>query len=300
MIDLQTYSVRDRMLLSFSMPFDTGHDRAGNYMGPYVAGLVYFSCGRITGVSTGHIGAYFMANEIERKHGGFTIIYDRVLEDSRLRRNDILVYVALCKHADKERKAFPSISTIARVGRIAKSTVQESLKHMQALGYLSKQHRVRNNGSKSSNRYYLDEIGPGDIPETDIGYTGERHSPIPESGNLLNYIHSELDSSNKPMSVSKPNGHNAEVIEATKNVITYLNEKAGRRYSTTGAGNLAKVKTLMSKGYTVKDMRKAIAVKCMQWHDDPKMQDYMRPSTLLRPSHIDDYIGEWEFESHGE
>ena len=132
---------------------------------------------------------------------------------------------------------------------------------------------------------------PIDFPKMENGMS-KNGKPIPNTIPNRN--------TNIPLSVSKQNGHTAEVIEATKNVITYLNVKAGRSYSTTGAGNRAKVKTLLSRGYTVKDMRKAIAVKCMQWHDDAKMQDYMRPSTLLRPSHIDDYIGDWELEIHGE
>lgn len=94
----------------------------------------------------------------------------------------------------------------------------------------------------------------------------------------------------------KPNGTPQKLIDATESVITCLNEKAGTSYRASGAGNIDKIRKLLKRGYSVEDMRKVAAIKAYQWKDDPKMRQYLRPSTLFGPEKFDDYLGEYEAE----
>lgn len=91
------------------------------------------------------------------------------------------------------------------------------------------------------------------------------------------------------------------IAESTREVVAYLNSRADTRFSTEAQGHRKCVAGLLKKGYTVEDMKKVIAVKCLKWKDDEKMYQYLRPSTLFRPSHFDDYLGEYETEkAHAE
>jgi len=84
-----------------------------------------------------------------------------------------------------------------------------------------------------------------------------------------------------------------KIAEATGEVIAYLNKEAGTAFRD-GAGHRTKIGALLKKGYTVLDMKKVIKIKATKWKDDPKMQDFLRPSTLFAPVHFDDYLGEYE------
>ena len=86
------------------------------------------------------------------------------------------------------------------------------------------------------------------------------------------------------------------ITETTKTIITYLNQKAETRFNPAGKAHLQLIGALLKKGYTEADMKKIIVVKAIKWRGDEKMAQYLRPSTLFRPSHVDDYIGEYETE----
>jgi predicted phage replisome organizer/uncharacterized phage protein (TIGR02220 family) len=86
------------------------------------------------------------------------------------------------------------------------------------------------------------------------------------------------------------------IAETTREVIAFLNERADTKFNADGQGHRSKVGALLKKGYTTRQMKQVIAVKALKWKDDPKMRDYLRPSTLFAPAHFDDYLGEYETE----
>jgi uncharacterized phage protein (TIGR02220 family) len=83
----------------------------------------------------------------------------------------------------------------------------------------------------------------------------------------------------------------AKSRDITAIVITFLNEKTGRKYEIT---NVVKEMVLarISEGYRVDDLLLVIAHKCRQWGKDEKMRPYLRPSTLFRRSHFGEYLAE--------
>lgn len=91
---------------------------------------------------------------------------------------------------------------------------------------------------------------------------------------------------------SPPKKYKRKKDNIYSDIIAYLNEKAGRKYS-------AKVKTTqemingrIAEGRTVEDFYQVIDTKCVQWLDDPKMSKYLRPQTLFRPGNFDKYLNE--------
>jgi uncharacterized phage protein (TIGR02220 family) len=92
------------------------------------------------------------------------------------------------------------------------------------------------------------------------------------------------------------NGTKSNVVETTRNVIGLLNERGGFQYDPEAPGNRTKIKRLLTKGYTEEQMKKVVAIKCKKWKGDPKMDDFLRPSTLFGPEKFDDYVGEYDHE----
>lgn len=63
-------------------------------------------------------------------------------------------------------------------------------------------------------------------------------------------------------------------------LVDYLNEKSGASYKN-DAGTVQLVTGLIGMGYTEADIRSVIDKKCSDWLPDPKMRQYLRPSTLF-------------------
>jgi hypothetical protein len=131
---------------------------------------------------------------VERRRLPFTLIENIILEDQELGPVDILVYLALAKHADGEGTCWPSMATIGRLARCARETVARSITHLEARGYLKRTARFRPDGGVTSNVYQLmpmevkkyPPVAQDDIP-CDLG----SHPPVRQ--NHTNYLHSEQD-----------------------------------------------------------------------------------------------------------
>lgn len=74
---------------------------------------------------------------------------------SDLPHRAISVYMYLRDRADKEGKCFPSIRTIGKELGLSRSSVQRSLKDLEHGGFLTREPRFRENGSNTSNMYYI-------------------------------------------------------------------------------------------------------------------------------------------------
>ena len=83
---------------------------------------------------------------IERRRLPFTLIENIILEDPALGGVDILVYLALAKHANSEGVCWPSMATLAAVARVHRCTVARALKHLEEQGYLRRTARFRPDG----------------------------------------------------------------------------------------------------------------------------------------------------------
>lgn len=76
-----------------------------------------------------------------------------------------------------------------------------------------------------------------------------------------------------------------------REIIGYLNEKTGRRYSAKSRANQSHISARLKEGCTVEDFKRVIDIKCFQWKDDPKMAQFLRPETLFSRK-FDRYLNE--------
>lgn len=66
-----------------------------------------------------------------------------------------LVYIYLYDRCDKEKKAWPSVKTMAKELSVSAKTVRRAVKDLEQVGLIRKEYAKRSNGSYTSNRYYL-------------------------------------------------------------------------------------------------------------------------------------------------
>jgi uncharacterized phage protein (TIGR02220 family) len=74
-------------------------------------------------------------------------------------------------------------------------------------------------------------------------------------------------------------------------VIEYLNEKTGSKFSTSSDTNRSKVKARFREGYSLNDFKTVIDEKVRQWLKNPDMARFLRPETLFGTK-FDSYLNE--------
>ena len=66
-----------------------------------------------------------------------------------------------------------------------------------------------------------------------------------------------------------------------KQIVDYLNEKTGKRFSAGGKETQRHIKARWNSGFRLEDFQRVIDIKCAKWLTDSKMVDYLRPETLF-------------------
>lgn len=64
-------------------------------------------------------------------------------------------------------------------------------------------------------------------------------------------------------------------------IVSFLNEKAGKDFKSTTSTTKAHIRARWSEGYRVDDFKTVIESKYDDWKSDPEMQQYLRPQTLF-------------------
>ena len=102
-----------------------------------------------------------------------------------------------------------------------------------------------------------------------------------------------IPSKRKPSNILSSNIISSNIIlSSIKEIILYLNEKTGKAFRAESKETIAFIKARLSEGRTVEDFKKVIDIKVQKWANDPKMADFLRPSTLFRPANFEAYLNE--------
>lgn len=89
----------------------------------------------------------------------------------------------------------------------------------------------------------------------------------------VNENENEKENENAPVPVDS---------SSPSSVIEYLNQKVGSSYRT-DPETIQLITDLIGAGYTEHDLRAVIDKKTADWLNDPKMRQYLKPSTLFGP-----------------
>jgi len=97
----------------------------------------------------------------------------------------------------------------------------------------------------------------------------------------------EKPTKKKPLKAEKIK--NKEIVEE---IIAYLNEKANKHFRTTNKEAIKLINGRLSEGYSISDLKAVIDNRVEKWLNDEKMNEYLRPSTLFRPSKFEAYYND--------
>ena len=81
----------------------------------------------------------------------FNFIYG----EEELSHRAVTVYVYLRDRSNKEGSCWPGVKTIARELKLSPRTVQRAVRELEKVGLVTRQARYRENGSYTSNKYFL-------------------------------------------------------------------------------------------------------------------------------------------------
>lgn len=93
---------------------------------------------------------------------------------------------------------------------------------------------------------------------------------------------------------SNGKGHDhgpAAMRTAARDLLAYLNKKAGKHFQTTPS-NLGYIIARLREGATVDQCWAIIGMKSAEWKDDRKMRKFLRPETLFNETKFASYQGE--------
>lgn len=111
------------------------------------------------------------------QNSGFSMLPNWVVDDDRLGAYDLLVYMALIRHADNTGICWPSLERIAKIARCSQPTVSKSLNVLEQLGYIR---RVKSDGR--ANRYHVSLWKPTPKPGYDPAPTPKPDFDPPKRG----------------------------------------------------------------------------------------------------------------------
>src|SRR5699024_515814 len=166
---------------------------------------------------------------------------------------------------------------------VHKITISKWLKNLEDNGYIRTELKYIYGTKQVSKR--LIYINDTPISQIAKGYKSNDYEPVSQK------TKEELNttSNNNTRDIKSTSG---DPTRATyKEIIEYLNEKTGRQYKHAAKLNQRVIKARFNEGYTLEDFKTVIDKKSVEWKDDVKMKEYLRPETLFGPK-FDRYLNE--------
>lgn len=80
--------------------------------------------------------------------------------------------------------------------------------------------------------------------------------------------------------------------EEVRQIVEYFNRVCGTNYRHQSKATADMINARLNDGFTVEDFRRVIDTKYAEWANNPDMCKYIRPQTLFRPSHFENYLNQ--------
>lgn len=89
----------------------------------------------------------------------------------------------------------------------------------------------------------------------------------------------------------KPAGPADEERKATAvRIMEFFNSECNSSFSTTAKCNMEPIVARLKQGRSFEDFILVISDRKQKWGEDPKMCEYLRPSTLFAPTNFENYL----------
>ena len=216
----------------------------------------------------------------------------RITRETSLSVEAKAIYSYLASFADENGKAYPGIELMCHELNISEKRFHRHKKQLIDQGFITVE-RERTDYGWSNNIYTL------------LGYSvTSRFVPL-QNVPLRNVHLQNVTLQNDPTIITSLNNTSlintnlkkTELVEQKpdpipyREIIEYLNQKGGKNFKHTAAGNKKVIKARWNEGYGLDQFKQAIDNKCHDWLNDEKMNQYLQPSTLFGQK-FDQYLNQ--------
>ena len=208
----------------------------------------------------------------------------RVAHDNRLKDKDKLLYGEIYVMLNVTNSFFMSNTAMAKRLGCTVRTISRSLERLEKYGYIIRKNIYEGKqiirreimlGSDKNVHTGIDKNATGVVTQDSIGYRQGCHEGIDTDCTDNRTINRSINRSKEDILSGKPDH------APYKEILEYLNRKAGTRYRASSKATQRLVRSRMKEHFTVEDFKKVIDIKVAAWKDDPKMSQYLRPATLF-------------------
>lgn len=223
----------------------------------------------------------------------FTPISNEILADKRLswKARGILAYML----SMKEDWQFYTTELATHSDKDGVKALRSGLKELEELGYLRRLQPKKKDGHFDSFEWLLTDT-PAFSPDAQNRHAVKRQTANGHAvkGTLtktnLNKDLNEQRLIENNMSGAPSPFHSADAERIPyKQIIDYLNKKAGTHYKPTSKATQKLIKARWHEGFTFEDFKKVIDNQAFSWQGT-EWWAYMRPSTLFNASKFEGYL----------
>nr|WP_321303429.1 conserved phage C-terminal domain-containing protein [uncultured Trichococcus sp.] len=211
----------------------------------------------------------------------------KITRDASLSIEAKAIYAYLASFADENGIAYPGIELMCHELNISEKRFHRHKKQLIDQGFITVE-RERTDNGWSNNIYTL------------IGYSVTSHFVPLQNVPLRNVPLQNVTLQNDPTIITSLNNtslnntslNNTSLKEKQfveqkpdpipyREIIDYLNQKAGKNYKHTAAGNKKVIKARWKEGCRLDQFKRVVDNKCQDWLNDENMNQYLRPATLF-------------------
>lgn len=212
-----------------------------------------------------------------------------VAHDKRLNDKSIILFGEVYAMLNTTGEFFMSNSTLAKLLNTSPATIKRSIRELEQTGYIERAMTTDPETGQIVKRYI--KLGQNDLtprvtsdPEVVAQMTLPPGHERPEGRVMGEHIIENINRESKRtinIDPQTPLKGGLSLADATKEIISYLNQQAGTSYRASSKATQRFVHARLKENYTVDDCKKVIDIKVASWKDNPKMSKYLRPQTLF-------------------
>lgn len=181
-------------------------------------------------------------------------------------------------------------------------SLKSGIKELKEHGYV-KRYPVKNEKGKIARwEMIIYEVPQGEYPLVE---NPQMENPLVDKP----LVENPLLLSTKELSTNKPNTDKQNNTMSSSNeednqssipyedIVSYLNEQAGKSFKHNTAKTRSLIKARFKDGFTIDDFKQVIDIKTTQWLKDSNMNPYLRPETLFG-NKFEGYLNEKGAKNH--
>lgn len=221
---------------------------------------------------------------MEERPNYYAVIPANVRYDENLKLGAKMMYGEITSLTSKTGECWASNNYFAKLYGVSPQAISKWVKSLEKANYITIEYEK---DGKLTTKRIIKLVST--TVDRGINYSLEGYQP-----QLIGY-QQEIKENNINTNNTSINNNKKEIYkekEICERVITRLNELNNTKYSTKSEGNIKFIKGRLNEGYTEEDLLLVVEKMSYLWNqpNDKDMRQYLRPSTLFRPTNFDNYL----------